>query len=309
MQIQLYNQTREAGTNHGGQSYDLFANRAFLLQLAVSADENALNTQHTLLSVGALQEVDVNAGFNSLPAEGQSIQLLDKVDSLAGFLSTDFLLNQQNSQSFVPEQYSDDFLATTIKMLQSQSFVSDGVPFDFSAGAGNVHQAQSFSKLIHKIGLTYWGFCASGQFASDTYSVQWTFQQSLNNLFVLSSNPSVVKWGTRVAPQFQQPAATRADPSYTIGVVQFKGDVTAEITFTDDVFYAQQSPSFSSEWQKEMLKIQLHVGQAVVFYRNFGENQHSTLSALQDWFDRQELQQVYWYVNGVGSQGRVQDGS
>jgi len=290
MQIQLHNQPKQAGAHLGVPGGAQLTDGAFLLQLAASANESAVNTQQKLhsdkvvLQVGSLGAQDA---LDAVPTEGHSEHFSGHLDGLTGFLSTGFLLNQQTRQSFVSE------VATP----------------DLSGAAVTVDLRQSSTKLIHKIGLTYWGFCASGQFASDEFSAQWRGQQSGGDLPFLSARRNVAKLDVQLGRPFQLTAAVRPNPSFMSGAAPLQRQEPADNIAADEPFYSSQSAAFTAEWQKEMLKIQLSSGQAVVFYRNYAEGQQSTLAALQEWFDRQELQQVYWYVNGVASQGRVQSGS
>lgn len=298
MQIQLHNQPKQAGAHLGVPGGGQLTDGAFLLQLAASANQSAVNPQQKLhsdkvvLQVGSLGAQDAQQeALDAVPTEGHSEHFPGHLDSLTGFLSTDFLLNQQTRLSFLSEVATPDLSAAA------------------AAAAVTVDLGQSSTKLMHKIGLTYWGFCASGRFTSDEFSAQWQSQHSALKLPVLSAQVSSVKLDSLFARPFQQSAVTQPQPSSLAGATQFQRQTTADNIGADDTFYSSPSPVFSPEWQKEMLKIQLSAGQTVVFYRNYGDNQQSTLAALQDWFDRLALQQVYWYVNGVASQGRAHSGS
>lgn len=285
MQIQLCNQSKQPVAQSLLAGGEQLADGAFLLQLAASTDENGLNGLHKLQSNSVALQVDVHRPVDNVSVDGLSQLLSDKVNGLAGFLSTDFLMNPQTRQPFEPE------------------FLS----YDLSTAA--VQVGQSRNKLIHKSGVTYWGFCASGRFTTDEYSAQILTQYSADQWPVLSARAGGIKPDLQPARLLQQWNIVRPEQPFITGAAQLQRQTEADIAAADETFYVLQSPAFSQEWQKEMLKIQLSAGQAVVFYRNFAESQHSTLAALQDWFDRQALQHVYWYVNGVASQGRAQSGS
>ncbi len=203
---------------------------------------------------------------------------------LTGFLSTEFLLSQQ--------------------MQPVHGRTVDSVELSVSSGEQkSVHGM----KQLNRSNLSYWSFRALGLFETDQYSMHWLFEganyvsspQRADSISVGSAH----RFPSQTA-EMTLAVAGRPSVSTAVSFQQQPGHRSEEIEHK----VGQRSLNWwSGEWQREMLRLQLTTGQAVVFYRNYSEGTTATLSTLQEWFDRQSVQQVSWYINGVALQGRLRD--